>query len=595
MFSGKSINGYPFRIETNVNAKVVGPNRALKQTIDTHNMATASMTEGVVRFLRGEFTEAFVAGHMPNIGDNFNIADQFIPAYVGIGCAGVSKFGDTLTVNYDSGMTPSYSDTELVSEILPVANPSRALITKSVKGSGTLSQAHTLTLSAVYHFDTKAETQTFRIEPTETRYIKGRQFYISDNIFPGQHIEQRLNKVTATMPNWSVEPPKDTSSIGTIRFNNTQVFEIDYNTGVLTLLMDYYFNNGLELSYDPINFDFIYKNNTTTAKVPYSLNNLVRTYNITELGLFSGNVANDKSKLLARVLLDTETPIIITEGDYIIVTWQIGVYALDDALFEEDVSGDVIETDTYKYVVQEQDTDLVWTEITDVTDEGLPVEDTEVDLRAKYNIRSIDFDTNTIKLDTSYMRNLSIGDTISIGSGDTSFKIQIRTLDYDKHTVEFDLITDTASYPLLSYTTAKAVLDLPVYKNIETSAGNLLTDALFTFTMQESDDTGVTLKDSVTTEISIEVSRGSYNNTLNLSTVFPRQEYTAENASIYYVVSEVPVDDFENDTSKYLVNVKTIRDTVVNQLVCTYDVFKMTSTGLESTDTIIFTNKYLKG
>ena len=55
---GKSLTGYPFRVEANVSARVIGPNKKVKQNIEKHNMATANLTEGVVKFLRGEFTES---------------------------------------------------------------------------------------------------------------------------------------------------------------------------------------------------------------------------------------------------------------------------------------------------------------------------------------------------------------------------------------------------------------------------------------------------------------------------------------------------------------------------------------------------------
>ena len=57
-------------------------------------MATANLTEGVVKFLRGEFTESYISGLIPNIGNDFNVADQYIPAYMGMGVAGVGYNDD---------------------------------------------------------------------------------------------------------------------------------------------------------------------------------------------------------------------------------------------------------------------------------------------------------------------------------------------------------------------------------------------------------------------------------------------------------------------------------------------------------------------
>ena len=143
IMQGKSLNGYPFRVETNVNAKVVGPNRELKQNIDKHNMATANLTEGVVKFLRGEFTESYISGLIPNIGNDFNVADQYIPSYMGIGVAGLS-YSDNLqdlVITNTTGFAPSYADQALISEILPVTKPGRAIVSKSVRSNGVLSQA----------------------------------------------------------------------------------------------------------------------------------------------------------------------------------------------------------------------------------------------------------------------------------------------------------------------------------------------------------------------------------------------------------------------------------------------------------------------
>lgn len=54
-------------------------------------------------------------------------------------------------------------------------------------------------------------------------------------------------------------------------------------------------------------------------------------YIITELGLFSGNVDDYDSKLLARLLLDPETPLVISKDSTVVVNWTLGVYSINDA------------------------------------------------------------------------------------------------------------------------------------------------------------------------------------------------------------------------------------------------------------------------
>lgn len=411
---GKSLNGYPFRVETNVNAKVIGPNREIKQNIDKHNMATANLTEGVVKFLRGEFTESYISGLIPNIGNNFNVADQYIPAYMGIGVAGVG-YNDNLTgleVSTASGFAPSYADKQLISEILPMARPGRAIVSKSVRSNASLSQAAALVISTAYHFEDEAETQVFNIEASTESYRKGKQFYLSDSLYPGKNINQRIKSLSPRTAGWSYmettaeNESTQTRATGSIYYTKLtetksngvlsepiEVFSVDFNTGTLTLIPETFtFTAGLTITYDPVNFDFIYADGSSNT-VPFISEGLKRTYYVSELGLFSGDINNDSSKLLARVLLDPETPMKISEGDYVVITWQVGVYALDDALYVDDIeSAEVEDSSTLKYITQEEQTTLLWDEITEVDKDGNVIEkEIAPTSQATNNILAMDF------------------------------------------------------------------------------------------------------------------------------------------------------------------------------------------------------------
>lgn len=425
---GKSLNGYPFRVEANVNARVIGPNKKIKQNIEKHNMATANLTEGVVKFLRGEFTESYISGLIPNIGNDFNIADQYIPAYMGMGCIGVSKDDSgNLLVTPGSHMAPSYADTQLLREIVPLSNPSRAIVSKSVRSNTLLSQASTLMISAAYHFEDPAEAQRFYIEP-QTEVHKNDKLYISSTVFPGERQLQRIKSVQPMTAGWSVETNVPLSeadgyrgSLHLIYTNpdklDTEVLELNLDTGVLTALTDFTFITGLELYYDPINFDF--KFTDSLEPVPFMQNGMTRTYYITELGLFSGNLSNDQSKLMARVVLDPETPLIIDENDYVVITWQIGVYALEDALYEEDITGDVVETDTYKYVTQNEPTTMGWSELKLDANGNVIEEATSTEMRASFDIVSMDYlnsggtEPDVLRLSLNSVNGLFIGQEMS--------------------------------------------------------------------------------------------------------------------------------------------------------------------------------------
>ena len=75
---------------------------------------------------------------------------------------------------------------------------------------------------------------------------------------------------------------------------------------------------------------------------------------ITELGLFSGNVDDYGSLLLARMLLDSSTPLIIDSSSTVVINWVIGVYSIDDTFSRKSYQ-------EYDYTETEQNfSNIVW-------------------------------------------------------------------------------------------------------------------------------------------------------------------------------------------------------------------------------------------
>ena len=83
-----------------------------------------------------------------------------------------------------------------------MAKPCRAQVTKSVRSNASLSQAAALILSTAYHFEDAAETQTYSIAASETIYTKGTEFYLSESLYPGKNINQRIKSITPRTAGW---------------------------------------------------------------------------------------------------------------------------------------------------------------------------------------------------------------------------------------------------------------------------------------------------------------------------------------------------------------------------------------------------------
>ena len=246
-----SINNYSLDADVNVFIKVIDKKKRVKQKICKHNKATRNMTEGLIRFLRGEFNTTFLREFkdtINNIGDNSEIARYFIPTHMGIGNIGIDlNTGEIPSglVEFDHILDPSYSDTDLRSEILPENDPQRTKIRKSIKSEATLSDTYVLDVQGYYQFN-----------------------QITNNNHPFKFVYANT---------LDYNPP-------------TEVIEFtDPETGLSCIT-------------------------------------------VTELGLYSGDINDNGSRLLARLLLSPLTPLIISQDDTVIINWQIGLKSLNEMI-----------------------------------------------------------------------------------------------------------------------------------------------------------------------------------------------------------------------------------------------------------------------
>lgn len=95
------------------------------------------------------------------------------------------------------------------------------------------------------------------------------------------------------------------------------------------------------------NFSFYYSNGDQVDYLTGTEDN--PKYAISEIGLFSGDTTDYNSKLLARLLLDSTTPLVLDKTSIVIINWTIGVYSIDDKMFARN---NLVED--YKY--EERDT-----------------------------------------------------------------------------------------------------------------------------------------------------------------------------------------------------------------------------------------------
>lgn len=263
-------SGFPLDMNVNVDVKVVNSKGRICQHIQQHNKATANMTMGIVKFLRGEFNKTSL--NIDNIGYDADSAANYIPSYIGIGNIGTSG-GIKSVPAYAESDYAQYNDISLRSEIFKFYSPNnsdnhenhRFKIERSVRADSSLSDTYSLKISSTVKFNSKFE------------------FY--DNIS-----SNRINYI-----------------------DETEHADSTYNT----------------------------------------TNRII----ITELGLFSGDVGNSNSKLLARMLLDSDTPIILDSTSTMIINWTIGVYSIDDKIQQKSfMDYDYTERETeYSNIIWEKD------------------------------------------------------------------------------------------------------------------------------------------------------------------------------------------------------------------------------------------------
>ena len=79
-------------------------------------------------------------------------------------------------------------------------------------------------------------------------------------------------------------------------------------------------------------------------------------YVITELGLFSGDVSDSDAKLLARLVLDPETPLVVSKDSTVVINWILGVHSIDDMTLRS-------RSQEYNYGVRETNVDIKWENI----------------------------------------------------------------------------------------------------------------------------------------------------------------------------------------------------------------------------------------
>lgn len=283
---GVSITGQALDVNVNVYIRVIDKKGRIVQEVSKHNKATNNMTEGIIRFLRGEFNETFLREFAPtinNIGDNTDIARQFIPTHIGIGNIGIDTNSGKIpdeTTNFSLVLEPSYSDKSLRSEILPCHNQHRVAIQKSTKGDSIVSDTYALTIQGYYQFNQHLSTPS--------TLTKDGGVYLDEDKDP-------FTFVYASDPNREVQ----------------QFIDDDSKLKCIT---------------------------------------------VTELGLFSGDIDNSESRLLARMLLDPNTPLILSSEDVMIINWQIGLYSLDDMIAAKDSSD-------YKYQTKTTISNINWTDV----------------------------------------------------------------------------------------------------------------------------------------------------------------------------------------------------------------------------------------
>ena len=254
-----NIKGLPLEVDVNVDIKVKNKKGKLINNIQLHNKATKNMTEGIVRFLRGEFTNSNL--DIEAVGSYQNYAKYYIPAYMSLG-----------DINVDYTKSPPYS---------------------IVTG------------------------KEYEIVPQYTDEALRREVFVNPYSDNGQYIYHRF-KIKRSVLGDSVSTDVYQLVLSSvINFNENQKFYYSTGTPVIGT------SNGV--------------------------------YYISEVGLFSADVGDNRGKLLARLLLDVTNPLKIEKNTTVVINWTLGVRSVNDNL------GSDRKDYEYKYISQQTNyNDVTW-------------------------------------------------------------------------------------------------------------------------------------------------------------------------------------------------------------------------------------------
>lgn len=337
--------GLPLDIGVNVNVKVVNRYGKIKNEINKHNKATINMTEGVCRFLRGEFNETFLT--LSTIGTRADQAKYYIPSYIGIGCAGYNS--QMSGVIYDDTMNVQYTDISLRREIFPADLSEELEITKN-NCCIPIIENNKCYIKIDRDFKNGIITSVTNLSAT----VNGNPYSNIEFEFDSQN-----NILEVIGPDKFIVDLKGTqyfqSSEVTYKYKKQQShrMKIARSTSNSSSLID---TNSITISaYYQFRHNFkFFESNGTKLNPIHGINIGDSEHNgeyiITELGLFSGDIDDSNSKLLARLLLDSETPIYLDKNSTLIINWTLGVYSLDDQLFRQKSSNEYYD---YDYVKRE--------------------------------------------------------------------------------------------------------------------------------------------------------------------------------------------------------------------------------------------------
>jgi hypothetical protein len=102
--------GIGFAVDANVHIEVISPQNVIRQQIDKHNRATHHMLEGILSYIRGDFTTSYrqLDSHKLKYKED---AKNHIPCYINLGTGGVVLDDEGVPlVDPESPRVPTLSD-----------------------------------------------------------------------------------------------------------------------------------------------------------------------------------------------------------------------------------------------------------------------------------------------------------------------------------------------------------------------------------------------------------------------------------------------------------------------------------------------------